>query len=220
MLYRTQYEAMKGLQPEQFKAAFTAIMEYALDDIEPDSDPVSVAMWMLCKPLIDKNNRNYANGKKSRATTGSDLEPNEERTTTEPGATCNRTTTEPQPNGERLATEPGATRTPNDKCKRLNIKKSISKDMPKEKFKPPTADEVRDYAAEKGYAIDAERFCDFYESKGWFVGKNPMKDWKAAVRNWSRSQKPARQETTTKRGFVNYDQRKTDYDAMIAGGWR
>ena len=50
-------------------------------------------------------------------------------------------------------------------------------------FKPPTPNEVKEYSA----TIDAERFCDFYESKGWLVGKNKMKCWKAAVRNWERN---------------------------------
>lgn len=51
-------------------------------------------------------------------------------------------------------------------------------------FAPPTVDEVRAYCQERGNNIDPQRFVDFYESKGWFVGKNKMKDWKAAVRNW------------------------------------
>lgn len=60
-----------------------------------------------------------------------------------------------------------------------------SRDVEKRKrFTPPTADDVRTYAREKGFSIDAERFVDFYASKGWKVGSTPMKDWKAAVRNW------------------------------------
>lgn len=55
-------------------------------------------------------------------------------------------------------------------------------------FRPPTPDEVRAYGKEIGFDIDAERFCDFYAAKGWLVGKSPMKDWKAAVRNWRGSQ--------------------------------
>ena len=51
-------------------------------------------------------------------------------------------------------------------------------------FKPPTAAEVRAYCAEKGYGIDPDRFVDFYESKGWMVGKNKMKSWRACVRTW------------------------------------
>ena len=53
-------------------------------------------------------------------------------------------------------------------------------------FVPPTLEEVKAYILEKGYAVDAERFIDFYTSKGWMVGKNKMKDWKAAVRTWSK----------------------------------
>lgn len=54
------------------------------------------------------------------------------------------------------------------------------------RFCPPTLEDVKAYCAEKEYTIDAERFIDFYTSKGWFVGKNKMKDWQAAVRNWSK----------------------------------
>lgn len=53
------------------------------------------------------------------------------------------------------------------------------------RFIPPTVDEVRAYCAEKGYPVDPQRFVDYYTSNGWRVGKNPMKDWKAAVRTWS-----------------------------------
>lgn len=57
-------------------------------------------------------------------------------------------------------------------------------------FVPPTEEEVAEYAKAKGYAdFEVERFVDFYASKGWYVGKNKMKDWKAAVRNWWRGQK-------------------------------
>ncbi len=57
------------------------------------------------------------------------------------------------------------------------------------RFTPPTVDEVRAYCAERGNNVDAQRFVDFYVSKGWKVGKSPMKDWKAAVRNWERGER-------------------------------
>ena len=56
-------------------------------------------------------------------------------------------------------------------------------------FAPPTVDEVRAYCQERGNNIDPQRFVDFYESKGWFVGKNKMKSWKAAVRTWENRDK-------------------------------
>ena len=56
-------------------------------------------------------------------------------------------------------------------------------------FVKPTVDEVREYCESRNNGIDADVFIDFYESKGWMIGKNKMKDWKAAVRTWERSRK-------------------------------
>jgi len=71
---------------------------------------------------------------------------------------------------------------------------TTSKDVVKEKerasnFRKPTIAEVKAYVEEKGYAVDAERFFYFYESKGWYVGKNKMKNWHAAVATWQRKEK-------------------------------
>jgi len=54
------------------------------------------------------------------------------------------------------------------------------------RFAPPTVDEVRAYSVESHHPIDPDAFVDFYSSKGWKVGSSPMKDWKAAVRQWHR----------------------------------
>ena len=53
------------------------------------------------------------------------------------------------------------------------------------KFVKPTIAEIETYCQEKGKSVDAERFWNFYESKGWKVGKTPMKDWRAAACNWA-----------------------------------
>lgn len=86
-----------------------------------------------------------------------------------------------------------------NEIKRNETKKDISFDSPKgetqekgpvKRFVKPTIEEINDYGQgylkEKGYLcqFNAERFFNFYESNGWKVGKNPMKDWKATVRNW------------------------------------
>lgn len=64
--------------------------------------------------------------------------------------------------------------------KRREENKSIAR------FAAPSATDVGEYAKSIGSDIDPDQFCDFYGSKGWKVGAAPMKDWKAAVRNWSR----------------------------------
>jgi len=56
----------------------------------------------------------------------------------------------------------------------------------KARFKKPSVDDIVDYCKERNNNIDAEAFIDFYESKDWKIGKNKMKDWKAAVRTWER----------------------------------
>lgn len=55
-------------------------------------------------------------------------------------------------------------------------------------FRPPTVEEVREYCQTRSNGVSAEHFVDHYSANGWKVGKNPMKDWKAAVRNWERNE--------------------------------
>ena len=76
-------------------------------------------------------------------------------------------------------------------------KNSIDKDSKGEsvrgekakRFYPPSIDEVKQYCEERKNNIDPMAFIDFYSSKGWMIGKNRMKDWKAAVRTWERKRK-------------------------------
>lgn len=58
------------------------------------------------------------------------------------------------------------------------------------KFSPPSVEDVEAYCRERGNNVNAEQFVDYYTANGWKVGKNPMKDWKAAVRTWERNKSP------------------------------
>lgn len=74
-------------------------------------------------------------------------------------------------------------------------KNNILTDVPKKeeikkRFVKPTREQVVNYCLENNYPIDVDKFIDHYESKGWLVGKSPMKDWQASVRNWARGQNP------------------------------
>lgn len=76
------------------------------------------------------------------------------------------------------------------------------------RFIPPDVEEVEAYCRERNNHIDAQRFVDFYASKGWKVGKEPMKDWKAAVRTWERrNDTPARASPRPNRGRDQYSTR-------------
>lgn len=70
----------------------------------------------------------------------------------------------------------------NSKKERKEIKNTV-------RFNPPDVEEVRLYCQQRGNNVDSQAFVDFYAAKGWMLGKNKMKDWKAAVRTWERRNK-------------------------------
>lgn len=59
-----------------------------------------------------------------------------------------------------------------------------------QKFTPPTVEEVKEYCSSRNNQINPQAFIDFYESKGWMIGKNKMKDWRAAIRTWEKNHRP------------------------------
>lgn len=79
-------------------------------------------------------------------------------------------------------------------------------------FVPPTVDEVKAYCDENGYSVNSGQFVDFYESKGWMVGKTKMKNWKAAVRTWQRNSKA--DTGKNKNSFMNFTPRKYDMEQL------
>lgn len=89
------------------------------------------------------------------------------------------------------------------------------REKPLARFTPPTVEEVAAYCRERGNGVDAQRFVDFYAAKGWKIGQNTMKDWKAAVRTWEqRSDSP--QKPTKTVSAQQYDQREYSEDELMA----
>ena len=80
-----------------------------------------------------------------------------------------------------------ADRNPTKESKVNKSKKENIKEKNNNHFKAPTVEEIKGYCSERNNGVDASRFYDYYQSKGWMVGKNKMKDWKAAVRTWERN---------------------------------
>ena len=74
---------------------------------------------------------------------------------------------------------------------------SLGKDRedvkPQKRFTKPTIEEVQAYCQERGNSVDAQKWYDYYSANGWRVGKNPMKDWKAAIRTWERGDSNGKQ---------------------------
>ena len=164
VFYRSFYEAIKEIPIEQQGIVYNAIYGYALDGVEPELTGVAKAIFLLVKPQIDANNAKYENGKKGG----------------KPKANLSETKPEPKPNQNVTKPEPNVN-------ENVNVNENDKKENTKRKtFSKPTVEEVKAYCSERKNNVDAEKFCDFYESKGWKVGKEPMKDWKASVRTWEK----------------------------------
>lgn len=77
-----------------------------------------------------------------------------------------------------------------------SIENSNISDIVRKRFIPPTVEEVRAYCSERQNTVDAQRFVDYYTANGWLVGRNKMKDWRAAVRTWERNASSRQQQGT------------------------
>ena len=89
--------------------------------------------------------------------------------------------------------------------KDYTIKNNTIKEKRALTFFKPTIDDVKLYCLERDNKLDADRFCDYYESNGWKVGNSPMKDWKAAIRNWERT------ETKKEKPMSKIDKQLSEY---------
>lgn len=149
---------------------YTALLEYLAYGIEPDVKGAAGAIMTAIRPSLDESRRQAANGRRG----GRPRKP-------KPPESEN-------PNGDNGETQNAE----NVKAKGKGNSKGIGKEKPpsgvkrKAAFAAPTPEEVSGYAEEAGISLDAARFCDFYASKGWKVGSSPMRDWRAAARNWAR----------------------------------
>lgn len=82
----------------------------------------------------------------------------------------------------------------------------------RKRFAPPTLEEVQAYCAERKNNVDAARFIDYYTANGWLIGKNKMKDWKAAVRTWERNNYSTK---TYGDNGIAVDQSRNDLDDLF-----
>lgn len=102
----------------------------------------------------------------------------------------------------------------------IDIEKDINNSgtSPRKNFIPPTLEEVQAYCKERNNNVDAQKWHDFYQSKGWYVGKNKMKDWKACVRTWEKNDKPQQKKSS----FDNFEKRNEKdpaYAKRIGEAW-
>lgn len=161
--YRSYWEAVKRLRKSADRlSALEAILAYALDGEELDRTDAADAIFVLVKPFLDVAARKSKGGK-----IASRVEEESDKTTGRVG-------------------EESDNNIKNKKKNKLKVKNNMLESNTRTRFVAPTLDDVSAYCSERGNGVDPQQFIDFYTSKGWKVGDQPMKDWKAAVRTWER----------------------------------
>lgn len=176
--------AMGELTDEEFGQFIRAYSDYVENGIEPGfTDRSMRMMWKTIKSFDEANQHKYSLTVEARREAG-------------------RKGAEKRWNQDSKAMDAN---NKNSKCHNANSKNSLYKsDSVSDKkeniekkngdaikrFKAPTIEQAKEYFADKGYMeSEAERFVDHFTANGWKVGKSPMKDWKAAARNWMRNVK-------------------------------
>lgn len=188
--YHSYLDTMEALNDAECGRLFRALLEYSATGAAPELRGNERFVFPGMRSQIDRDIEKY-------------------------NAKCARN----RENGEKCGghSPPNAPERPRTPTKDKDKDKEKDKDKDKDiSFPPdgvkdsarahrPTVEEVAAYCRERGNRVDAERFVDFYASKGWKVGNQPMKDWKACVRTWERREDKPKQTSR----FAT-----PDYDAM------
>jgi len=159
--YETFEKIVQKFKTEEARNIFRAkIVFYGLFGIEPELNELEDMVWDIIKEMIDDQVHKRQVNAENRKTKNVPAEKNE-----------NVETVDSILNEDEPQTE-------------SNVQETEQKTTVKNRFKKPTVAEIEEYCNERKNGLSAQRFFDYYESKGWLVGKSPMKDWKASVRTW------------------------------------
>ena len=164
--FRSFRDAVAMTDPDEQLVLYKAIADYALDQTEPDISTLGSLgklCWTAIRPNIESGLIRFRNGCKGGAPKGN----RNACKTTRKQAGINLKTTEP------LLNENG-----NDTME-CGVREE------RRTFIVPVKEDIEAYIAETGLAVDAGRFFNYYTANGWMIGRNRMKDWRAAVRNWA-----------------------------------
>lgn len=185
--YESFFRAVSCIKKAADRAqAYDLICRYALYGDEPDTsglpDSVAVAFEMV-KPNLASSRRKATSGKKGgeQKQTGSKPEANAKQTGSKGNSEARDTTKQEQEKEQEKEQV-------QDKEQMLSPFPPSAEEGKEPRFKKPTLEEVRAYCRDRKNSVDPQKWYDHYTSNGWKVGKNPMADWKAAVRTWERSE--------------------------------
>lgn len=179
--YLSFEKAISRLDDNNQLIVYRAISRYSLFGEIPRVDGFAAIAWELIKPILDKSRIRSINGTKAKGKSKPNLVGNQN------AVSKNEAKTKQKQSKNEAKTKQDRDRDRDRDKDRINIETKVSNGADKStRFVPPSLIDVQEYIQKNNYSIDALTFIDFYTSKGWMVGSNKMKDWKAAVRTWQR----------------------------------
>lgn len=182
ILYNSFYEPIKSLKNEQLGKLLRAIFDYTINgEITQDSE-IMVA-FMFIKNQIDLDSKKWEEEKTKRSEAGKKGMQNRWHNKD------NNVITKDNNDNSVINAITNITDNVNENVNVNDNVNDIKENIKRKNFVKPTLGEVTNYCKERNNNVDADRFINFYESKGWKVGNQPMKDWKACVRTWERGSK-------------------------------
>ena len=234
-IYRNMVDSVRNLDQVDFQPIVMAIFDFALDGKEPENlTPMQYAVFNMTRVNIEKSNerrRNKAEYEKKRrerkkaerealksnsvdnAWTSVDNESEyvDERSDKEKEKEKVKVKEKVKENEKEKEKEKAKEKESKNNSNNIYMcGEKISPQTSRKNFVKPTVEEVRNYCLERKNNVNPEKFIDFYESKDWYIGKNKMKDWKAAVRTW---------EGRNSNGYTNSISNRVDVvDSWLTGG--
>ena len=205
VFYSSFLKAIRAIKKRDIQAELAlAIIEYGITGETTEcGEVVSVAMELI-KPQIEANNQRYINGKKGAEHGIKGGRPKKENPTETPKKPLKNPTETPNVNDnvndndisflekKKQKSDAAVSDLENENSESPLETLQTPKEQSgggRKKFTIPTPEEVQAYCDDRKNGILGQQFCDFYSSKGWKIGSQPMKDWKAAVRTWEMRRK-------------------------------
>lgn len=178
-IFDSYIEAGHTMQQREKESYYAALIEYLYYGIEPDLKGAALSVMTAIRPSLDESRTRIANGRKGGRPKKSQ-DPESEKANSRNSEKLNAENKESQPRESEKTKGKSKGKSINSSNEELNGR-----------FKRPTKDEVVRYASGIGHpSFDAQKFMDYYNANGWKVGRNPMEDWEATVRNWIRRDEP------------------------------
>lgn len=203
VMYTSYREQIEMLSLEQRGVLLTAVLAYESGSELPKMDDVVGMAFAFIKARLDVDNAKWEEAIAQRRKAGQASAQARKRKSTVADSVERKGTVVDSVEREPTNSTDNVFVFVND------IEKGKKNKKEKRPFVPPTVEQVREYCTEKGYQINPESFVSYYASKGWTVGKSPMKDWRQACVTWE-----ARRKADAKAKRPQIEQHEYDFDAI------